>query len=209
MHNTNQKPPQRNPLETIGQGMFSPSPFIAITDPILFNTCLAMTASNDEVRHYLQYLLISPEKNTVTGSCGSALASGQALNFSAWNSKSDLLILPAQKLPKETRGARINVKEKTITGRAKKGRFNIPFLILDAKYPSFNSIEPTNENTVIDNKRTCFNVKLLMKMQKASQCEIVTISAHRSVISNLFYSVDLHSKRITSPYRAIIMPCNA
>lgn len=155
-----------NQLEEIGRGIIAPTPTISITDAVLFNTCLIATADSDDVRYYLSYLLIDPIKKTITGCNGHFIVTGEALDFSNWKSNGKLLILPAKKLPKEVFYATINIKERIITGTAKKGTFTIPFTMIDKKYPSFAHIIANEENK-ISTENICLNPKFLGKRAKS------------------------------------------
>ena len=198
---------KNNQLEAIGLGMIAPTPTISITDPILFNTCLAATADEDDIRFYLCYLSIDPIKKTITGCSGISIVSGEALDFSSWKSKEKLLILPTKKLPKGVLNATINIKDKLITGIAKKGHFTIPFLTSDEKYPS-HSLIATEENK-INPESICLNPKLLKNLQKASLSVCAKITTHQPKEDCYFYSIKLLGGKISGQYTAIIMPCRA
>ena len=199
---------KNNRLEAIGRGMFAPPPTISITDPILFNTCLAATADENDVRYYMGCLSIDPIKKTLTGCNGFFFISGEALDFSNLKNKEKLLILPSKKLPKEVSQATINLKTKSITGLAKKGRFNIPFSTAVAKYPKHDHLIANEENKV-ESENICLNPTFLRKLQKASFCMFTKMTAHKPESSSLFYDIELIGSQIRSEYTAIIMPGRA
>ena len=195
-------------LEQIGAGMIAPTPTINITDPILFNTCLAATADNDEVRDYLRGLSIDPAKKTITGCNGFFFVRGEALNFSNWKSKEKILIFPAKKLPNEVSFATINIKEKSITGLCKKGHFSIPFSITNKKYPGHEHFIATDENKIAA-ANICLNPHFLRKLQKASFSIFTNITTHKPENNPIFYSIELSGSKIHSEYTAIVMPGHA
>jgi len=204
MSTQSQTKPSNNPLENIAMGMIAPTPTIGISDPLLFNTCLAAKADGD-IRNYLNYLSIDPETKTVTGCNGHTLVSGEALDFSNWKSKEKILLLPAKKLPKQIIYASINLKTKLITGMSRKSDFSIPFATIKAKHPTHEHLQATNENRITE-VGICFNPQYLTSMQKASGCNSAGITAHLLESGDRFYSIELLASQIKNKYRAVIMP---
>lgn len=195
-----------NVIEHLASGLIPPEPVINITDPVLFNVCMAALAK-DDVRYYLNHLLINPEDNSVTGCNGHMLVTGHAVDCSALRGKKPLLILPKRRLPKSVHFAEINLHKHAITGLAKE-RFVIPFDIAQAKYPSFSRIVHDVEN--IETNKFSFQPKYLHKLSKAALTYYSTLTAHQGKKEdgsrgNLFYKVDFHSRHIKSDYTAIIV----
>jgi hypothetical protein len=208
-----------NSLNAIPDGEIDLGPAIKITDPTMFNVCLAACAEpsgmnlNNISRYWLEYLHLDVEHNRITGSNGFMMCSAEAVDFSGWDDAVSLLIRPERQLPRGSKSVAVNIKQQFITGIDGYGRsFAIPYRQAHAQYPDVLPLaDSIHDDNALLLDSVSFNPRYLMKLMDAlntiTVCPIIRPYRINNGNQNAVgYGVDLGCPSINSNYTAIIMP---
>lgn len=207
-------------LNAIPDAGIALGPVIKITDPIMFNVCLAACAEpsgmnmNNISRYWLEYLHIDVVNNRITGSNGFMVVSAEALDCAAWNGD-HLLIKPDMPLPGGSKSVYIHNDQQFITGIDGYGRnFSVPYRMAAAEYPDvsvlIDSIQDANKQST---DCICVNPRYLMKLYEAINMrtcypELKPYRLNNGSSNPLGYAIDFKHPGIMSNYTAIITSVN-